>query len=65
LTYFAIFDNWHNDLTLRVTITSYMTRELFNIRYELSFLALGSSAANSLSKGNRLTSNLALEWTED
>lgn len=42
-----------------------MSREGVHVRYQLCLQCGGSSTTYALAKGDGLTSNLALEWTED
>jgi hypothetical protein len=64
-TNLSISNDWDDDLTLGVTITSNMARELFNVRDKLRLLGFGSCTADAFPESNGLAGDLALEWAQD
>ena len=64
-TYLSVFQNRHNNLTLRLTIAGNVTGELLDVRYELSLATLCCGAAYASTEFDRLTGDFALEGPKD
>ena len=65
LTDLSLLYDRYDNLTLRVSIASDMSRKLLNIRHQLCLALLGRGPTNTPSEENSLARNLPHERTQD
>ena len=63
--YLSIDHNWHNNLTLRVTVACNVPREEVDVWHKLCLGSLSCCTADSAAESNNLAGDLALEGAKD